>query len=98
MTIGDIAHHEQFLLLPQCFNFYSIIKLFEIFQIFAIIFKVICCRVAVCAGGFNSAELQVQISRKNSRSVFSDQISVLTQVTTSLHIYIVPLFSQIHTQ
>ena len=41
VTKGEIAHHEQFLLLSQCFQLYSIIKLLlmEIFQVYANMFS-----------------------------------------------------------
>ena len=52
---GEIAHDEQFLLLLQCFQLYSII-IFSfkeiVFYIHLDVFKVICCRLVVCGKGF----------------------------------------------
>ena len=51
MAKGEIAHHEQFILWPQCFQFsFLTIKLsfMEIFQVFFhYVFKVVCCRFVV---------------------------------------------------
>ena len=54
MANGEIAHNEQFLHLPQCFQLYLITISFfvEIFPYFCLaIFKVFCCRFPVLGKG-----------------------------------------------
>ena len=55
-TKGEIAHNEQFPLLPQCFQRYSILQL-SFKQIFSYFrpdfFKVVCCRFVVCGKEFS---------------------------------------------
>ena len=66
---GEIAHDDQFPLLPQCFQIYLMIKLSftEIFHIFSIIlFKLVCCRIVVCGKGLRKGNLLSTGSSVNS--------------------------------
>ena len=54
VTKGEIAQNEQFLLLPQCFHFFSVIipTIIENFSYFLVdILKVVCSRCVVCGKG-----------------------------------------------
>ena len=81
-----IAQNEQFLLLPHCFQLYSIIKVsfIEIFQIVSLNnFKVICCRFLVCWKGI-----------MQGISPFPTMLTTVTVINTTLHIFPI-LFPQL---